>query len=89
MTKSANDITISVESIAAIFESGIKNKRFQENRRPLLPGGGASTASSMRFCFSGSTMPERHPYPEDPDTILDIFFRGLIDAVISLPGFAD
>jgi hypothetical protein len=23
--------------------------------------------------------PERHPYPENPDTIMDIFFRGLIN----------
>jgi hypothetical protein len=31
------------------------------------------------FLLLSLEAPERHPYPEDPDTILDIFFKGLID----------
>ncbi len=30
------------------------------------------------FLFLWLEAPERHPYPENPDTILDILFKGLI-----------
>ena len=30
------------------------------------------------FLFLWVEAPERHPYPEDPDTILNILFKGLI-----------
>jgi len=30
------------------------------------------------FLFLWLEAPERHPYPEDPDTILNILFKGLI-----------
>ena len=32
------------------------------------------------FFFLWLEAPERHPYPENPDTILDILFKGLIKA---------
>ena len=30
------------------------------------------------FLFLWLEAPERHPYPEDPDTILNILFKGLV-----------
>jgi hypothetical protein len=31
------------------------------------------------FLFLWLEAPERHPYPEDPDIILNILFKGLVD----------
>ena len=69
---------ISVESIAAIFASGIKNQRFQKIADPYYLAVALSSVIDASLLL-WLDMPERHPYPEDPDAILDIFFRGLID----------
>ena len=68
---------LSVESIAAIFASGIKNQRFQKIADPYYLAVALSSVIDA-FLLLWLDIPERHPYPEDPDTILDIFFRGLI-----------
>ena len=68
---------ISVESIAAIFASGIKNQRFQKIADPYYLAVALSSVIDASLLL-WLDMPERHPYPEDPDPILDIFFRGLI-----------
>lgn len=31
------------------------------------------------FLFLWLEAPDRHPYPDDPDTILNILFKGLVD----------
>ena len=69
---------ISVENIAAIFASGIKNQRFKKIADPYYLAVALSSVIDA-FLLLWLDMPERHPYPEDPDTILDIFFKGLID----------
>jgi AcrR family transcriptional regulator len=67
-----------LESLAAIFASGIKNQRFQKIADPYyLAVALASVIDASLLLWLDA--PERHPYPEDPDTILDIFFRGLIE----------
>jgi AcrR family transcriptional regulator len=68
---------ISVESIAAIFASGIKNQRFKKIADPYYLAVALSSVIDA-FLLLWLDAPERHPYPEDPDAILDIFFRGLI-----------
>jgi TetR/AcrR family transcriptional regulator len=68
---------ISVESIAAIFASGIQNQRFQKIADPYYLAVALSSVIDASLLL-WLDMPERHPYPEDPDPILDIFFRGLI-----------
>ena len=67
-----------LERLATIFESGIKNQRFKKIADPYY------LAVALDSVVDASLLlwldaPERHPYPEDPDTILDIFFKGLID----------
>jgi TetR/AcrR family transcriptional regulator len=67
-----------LERLASIFASGIKNQRFKNIADPYY------LAAALDSVIDASLLlwldaPERHPYPEDPDTILDIFFRGLID----------
>ncbi|AEB09384.1 TetR/AcrR family transcriptional regulator [Desulfobacca acetoxidans] len=68
----------SLESIADIFASGIKNQRFKNIADPYYL---AVTLSSVidAFLLLWLDAPERHPYPEDPDAILDIFFKGLLE----------
>jgi TetR/AcrR family transcriptional regulator len=68
---------ISVESIAAIFASGIENQRFQKIADPYFLAVALSSVIDASLLL-WLDMPERHPYPEDPDAILAIFFRGLI-----------
>ncbi len=69
---------ISIENIAAIFASGIKNQRFQKIADPYyLAVALASVIDASLLLWLDA--PERHPYPEDPDAILDIFFKGLIN----------
>ena len=67
-----------LEKLASIFECGIKNRRFKEIASPYY------LAVALDSVLDASLLlwldaPERHPYPDDPDTILDIFFKGLID----------
>lgn len=69
----------SLESIAAIFASGIKNQRFKEIAEPYyLAVALASVIDASLLLWLDA--PERFPYPEHPDTILDIFFNGLLEA---------
>jgi TetR/AcrR family transcriptional regulator len=67
-----------LERIASIFECGIKNQRFKKIADPYY------LAVALDSVVDASLLlwldaPDRHPYPENPDTILDIFFRGLIE----------
>jgi len=66
-----------LERLATIFECGIKNHRFKEIADPYY------LAAALDSVIDASLLlwldaPERHPYPEDPDTILNLLFRGLI-----------
>jgi TetR/AcrR family transcriptional regulator len=68
-----------LERLAAVFESGIKDQRFKQIASPYyLAVALDSVISSLHLVWLDA--PERHPYPEDPDAILNIFFRGLIAA---------
>jgi len=67
-----------LERLASIFESGIKNRRFKKIASPYY------LAVALDSVLDASLLlwldaPERHPFPDDPDTILDIFFRGLLE----------
>jgi TetR/AcrR family transcriptional regulator len=67
----------SLERLASVFESGIKNKRFKSIADPF------SLAVALDSAVDGFLLlwldaPKAHSYPENPDAILDIFFKGLI-----------
>lgn len=65
-----------LEKIAAIFESGIQNKRFNPIAPPYqLAIALDSVIDALLLLWLDD--PEGHPYPEDPDAILDIFLKGL------------
>ena len=67
-----------LNKLAAIFARGIAQKRFKSIADPYYLAvalDGITTA----FLFLWLEAPERHPYPEDPDKILNILFKGLVD----------
>ena len=68
-----------LERLSTIFDRGIKNQRFKKIADPYY------LAAALDSIVDASLLlwldaPERHPYPEDPDAILNIFFKGLIDS---------
>jgi TetR/AcrR family transcriptional regulator len=67
-----------VQSLASVFASGIDSLRFNKIAPPYF------LAVALDSVIDASLLlwldaPERHPYPEDPDAILDIFFKGLVE----------
>jgi len=67
-----------LERLAAIFDRGIKNHRFKNIADPYF------LAAALDSIIDASLLlwldaPERFPYPENQDVILDIFFRGLLE----------
>jgi TetR/AcrR family transcriptional regulator len=66
-----------LQTLASIFESGIKRKRFKKIADPYHLAVAIDSLTNA-FLFLWLEAPDRHPYPEDPDTILDILFKGLV-----------
>jgi TetR/AcrR family transcriptional regulator len=67
-----------MQTLASIFESGMKRKRFRRIADPYHLAVALDSITNA-FLFLWLDEPERHPYPEDPDTVLNILFKGLID----------
>lgn len=66
-----------LKRLASVFASGIDKKRFKNIADPYF------LAAALDSILDASLLlwldaPERYPYPENPDAILDIFFKGLI-----------
>ena len=68
-----------MHTLASVFESGIKRKRFQKIADPYHLAVALDSICST-FLFLWLEAPERHPYPENPDVILNILFKGLVDS---------
>ena len=66
-----------LRTLASIFESGIKRKRFKKIADPHHLAIALDSLTNA-FLFLWLEAPDRHPYPENPDTILDILFKGLV-----------
>ena len=67
-----------LERLASIFDSGIKNKRFKKIASPYYLAVALDSVLDA-FLLLWLDAPERHPFPDDQDTILDIFLKGLVD----------
>ncbi|MGA8180547.1 MAG: TetR/AcrR family transcriptional regulator [Desulfobacterales bacterium] len=67
-----------MKKLAAIFDKGIKRKRFKEIVDPFHLAVALDSALDA-FLLLWIDAPERHSYPENPDDILDIFFKGLLN----------
>lgn len=66
------------EILASVFAEGIRKKRYKAIADPhalALALDGITTA----FLFDWLEDPEGHPYPDDPDVILNILCKGLVD----------
>lgn len=68
-----------MQLLAQVFENGIKKQRFQRIAEPYYLAVSLDSLSST-FLHLWLDSPEEHPYPEDPDVILNILFRGLLDS---------
>ncbi len=66
-----------LRTLASIFETGIQRKRFKKTADPYHLAVALDSLINA-FLFLWLEAPGRHPYPEDPDTILDILFKGLV-----------
>jgi len=65
------------QQVATIFQRGMKKKRFNKIADPYhLAVALNSTINGFLFLWLEDS--EKHPYPEDPDVILNIFFKGLL-----------
>lgn len=67
-----------MHTFASIFESGMKRKRFRRIGEPYHLAVALDSITNA-FLLLWLDEPEHHPYPEDPDTILNILFKGLTD----------
>jgi TetR/AcrR family transcriptional regulator len=68
-----------MERLASIFNLGIKNQRFKNIADPYYLAAALDSVLDTSFLL-WLDAPERFPYPENPDAILDIFFQGLLEA---------
>ena len=66
-----------LQQLATIFENGMKKKLFQRIAEPYHLAVALDSLCNA-FLFLWLEAPERHPYPKDPDAILNILFRGLV-----------
>ena len=66
-----------LERLAVVFDSGIGKKRFRKIASPYQLAVALDTVLNA-FLLLWIEAPERHPFPDSPDAILDIFFRGLL-----------
>ncbi len=65
--------------LAGVFEDGIRKKRFNKIAEPiyLAVAIDSLTNAILLGCLED---PENRSYPEDPDVLLNIFFKGLLDS---------
>ncbi len=67
-----------LKKLARVFETGMKNRRFKSIAPPLHLAIALDSVSDA-FLLLWLDAPETHPYPENPDIILDLFFKGLME----------
>jgi len=67
-----------LETLASVFASGMEKKRFKKIA-DLYHLAVAMESLTNAFLSLWLESPDQHPYPEDPDVILDILFKGLVD----------
>ncbi|MCJ7686962.1 MAG: TetR/AcrR family transcriptional regulator [Desulfobacteraceae bacterium] len=67
-----------LETIATVFASGMEKERFKKIADPYHLAVALDSLCNA-FLYRWLEAPERHTYPEDPDVILNILFKGLVD----------
>jgi TetR/AcrR family transcriptional regulator len=67
-----------LHTLTSVFESGMKRKQFQKIAEPHHLAVALDSITNA-FLYLWLEAPKQHPYPEDPDIILNILFKGLVD----------
>lgn len=67
-----------IERLGMIFDSAIKKKRFRKITDPFYLAVALDSVHDA-FLLLWLDAPERYPYPEDPEAVLDVFFKGLLE----------
>jgi len=67
-----------LHTLAPVFERGMKKKRFHKIAEPYQLAVALDSLCNA-FLFLWLEDPENHTYPEDPDIILNILFKGLLN----------
>jgi len=67
-----------LQRLSAIFASGIESKRFKKIAEPYYLAVALDSAIDVSLLL-WLDAPERHPFPEEPEAILNIFFKGLME----------
>ena len=65
------------QKLAVVFESGIRKKTFDKVGEPYHLAV-ALEGMLHGFLFTWFDEPEKHPFPDDPDAILDILLKGCL-----------
>ncbi len=68
-----------MQTLASVFERGMKRKRFNKIADPYYLAMALESLTNA-FLFLWLEAPERHPYPDEADTILDILLKGLVES---------
>jgi len=68
---------LTLQDLAKIFADGIKKGKFQKIAEPYHLAIALDSLCNA-FLHLWLEAAEQHPYPQDPDEILNIFFKGLI-----------
>ena len=66
-----------LQKLAQVFEAGIQKKRFQKIAEPYHLAVSLDSITNA-FLHLWLEAPEQHPYPDDPDVILNILCKGLV-----------
>ncbi|MEA3358192.1 MAG: TetR/AcrR family transcriptional regulator [Thermodesulfobacteriota bacterium] len=67
-----------LKTLTSVFASGMEKKRFKKIADPYHLAVAIESFTNA-FLLLWLEAPDQHPYPEDPDVILDILFKGLVD----------
>jgi len=66
-----------LRALVAVFENGMKRRRFRRTADPYhLAVALDSLTSALLLLWLEE--PDRHPYPDDPDILLNVFFERLV-----------
>ena len=66
-----------LQKLTRVFAAGIQKKRFQEIAEPYHLAVSLDSLTNA-FLHLWLEAPEQHPYPDDPDVILNILCKGLL-----------
>jgi len=69
-----------IENLKNVFESGMKKGVFENIANPYHLAVSLHNITTS-FLFLELESPDTQPYPEDPDTILNILFKGLLKRI--------